>query len=310
MLQVRWRVVVLLLWLSLFFNVERLDLNLGQMDTINLPTSTYIIGLLAAVAALTPMFQRRHIGLLMGLTVVIHVAILVVLGEPIVGGVHIYLTLTSILMLLITIAAAYNLGRSLNEFLEAVEEMTFSNNGGRHYNESQAQELTNLEMLSSRRSQRPLSILLLQADVSSMNMLLHRMIQDVQRLMLQRYLLATVARVLSRHLRRTDITVQTQKPGQIVVIARETSGAEAAALGERLQQIAQERLGVDTTYSIASFPEHALTYEELLHAAEQRLRERGPRTQMQPQPEEQIDQLAEQYLHDPRAQAATSQPDV
>lgn len=310
MIQVRWRIVVLLVWLSLFFNVERLDLDIGQMDTINLPSSTYVLGLLAAVAALMPAFQRRHVGLLMGLAVALHLAAMALLGEPIIGGVHIYLTFTAILMLLITVAAAYHLGRSLNEFLEAVEEMTFSNNGGKRYSEGEAQELASLEMISSRRTQRPLSILLLQTDVSSMNMMLHRLIQDVQRLMLQRYLLATVARVLSRYLRRNDIIVETQKPGQLVVIARETSSTEAAALGVRLQQITQERLGVDASYSVASFPEHALTYEELLHAAEQRLRDRGYRAQLQTEPEDQIDQLAEQYVHDPRAKTATPQPDV
>lgn len=311
MTQVRWRVVLLLLWLSVFFNVERLDLDIGQMNTINLPSSTYVIGLVAAVAALTPAFQRQHMVLLMGLAVLLHLVSLALLNEPIVGGVHIYLTLTSILMMLITIAAAYNLGRSLNEFLEAVEEMTFSNEGGRRYTERDAQDLASLEMISSRRTQRPLSIVLLQTDVSSMNMMLHRLIQDVQKLMLRRYLLATVSRVLSRYLRRTDIIVETQKSGQLVVIARETSSVEAERLGERLRQVTQERLGVDAAYSVASFPEHALTYEELVLSAEQRIRERGHRGPTRPQPEESIQQLAEQYAQDARGtKAVTPQPDA
>jgi GGDEF domain-containing protein len=279
MAQIRWRVVVLLLWLSIFFNVERLDLDLPGFDALNLPSSLYAIGLLGAIAALTPMFQRRHVGILLGLMIVLHIAMLAIMGKPIFGGVHIYLTLTGVLMLICTVLAAYSVGRCLSEFISAVETVTFSEKGSPMHYEHEGHELVGIEMIKSRRTQRPLSLVMIQANATSVNMLMHRLIQDVQHMMMQRYLLTTIARVLSRYVRRTDILIEGTQDGRLVVLAPETSPDGAVILGERLTQMAEERLGISASYSIAAFPEQALTYEGLINIAEQRLNELEPELQ-------------------------------
>jgi hypothetical protein len=295
MAQIRWRVILLLTWLTLFFNIERLDLDLGAIDTINLPTVVYLIGIIGALAALTPQFQRGSVAVLLTAAPVAYIGALAALAEPIFGDIYTYITMTSILLLAVTIVLSYNLGRSLNEFLAAVEDMTFSNKGGRLRSDQEANDAVHLEMISSRRRQRPLSLVVLQADPSSMNTMMHRLIQDVQRLMIQRYLLVSITRVLSRHTRRTDIIIEGQQPGRLVLLAPETSGDQALALGERLTRVAQERMGLDATYSVATFPEHALTYEELLNVAEQRLSSRAPEQQPQLAPEDEISKLAQQH---------------
>ncbi len=272
--ELRWRVVTLLLWLTFFFNIERLDIDIDNIDTINLPTSVYIIGILIAIAALFSFFQRRSVWLLVGTGVGFYILALVVMRKPVISDVHLYLTLAGILMLTITAFLAYNLGRSLEEFIVAVGEMTFSNKGGRLRSANEAHEFVDSEMSSSRRFQRPLSLVLLQGDASSMNMAMHRLIQDIQRSMMQRYLMATLARVLSRYLRRTDIIIEGEQPGRLVLVAPETTTAQAQVLGSRLQQLAQEQLGMSAHFSVATFPDQALTYEDLLNVAEQRLNER------------------------------------
>jgi hypothetical protein len=298
MAQIRWRVILLLSWLTLFFNIERLDLDLGAIDTINLPTVVYFIAILAAVAALTPAFQRLPVGVLMIGVTLLYLLALLLLAEPIFGDIYTYITLTSIFLLVVTTYLSYNLGRSLTEFLAAVEDMTFSNRGGRLHNTQEAADAVHLEMISSRRRQRPLSLVVLQADPSSMNMMMHRLVQDVQRLMMQRYLLVSITRVLSRHTRRTDIIIEGQQPGRLVLLAPETTGEQAIALGERLTRVAQERMGIDANYSVASFPEQALTYEELLNVAEQRLGRQLPDQRNQLAPEDQISKLAQQRAAD------------
>lgn len=272
--EVRWRVVAMLLWLTFFFNIERLDIDIDKIHTINLPTSVYIIGISIAIAALFPFFQRRSVWILVGSGVVLYILALVVMRKPVISDVHLYLTLAGILMLTITAFLAYNLGQSLEEFIAAVSEMTFSNKGGRLRSSSEAHEFVDIEMSSSRRFQRPLSLVLLQGDASSMNMAMHRLIQDIQRSMMQRYLMATLARALSRYLRRTDIIIEGEQPGRLVLVAPETSMAQANILGKRLQHLAQEQLGMSAHFSVATFPDQALTYEDLLNVAEQQLNER------------------------------------
>jgi hypothetical protein len=298
MRRIRWRVIALLFWLTLFFNIERLDLNLSQIDTINLPSSIYAIGTLGALLALTPPFQQRPVGILIAATLGIYFGALIGTAQPIIGGVHTYLTFTGVLMLALTIILAYNLGRSLSEFMAAVEQMTFPNKDRPLHAEHEAQEPVQREMVSSRRSQRPLSLVLLQTEADSMNMLMHRLIQDIQRLMMQRYLLSSVARVLSRAVRRTDLIIEGPEPGQLVLLAPETDTDEAQAFGDRMAQVTRERLGVDTSFSVATFPEHALTYEELLNVAQHRLREQRPALSETLEPEEEITRLAEQHAHD------------
>lgn len=299
MKHIRWRLVSLLFWLTVFFNIERLDLDLGQIDTINLPSSVYVIGTLGALLALTPTFQRRPAIVLIALSLACYVGSLLVTAEPVLGGVYTYLTLSAALMLVLTIYLAYNLGRSLSEFMLAVEEMTFSSRGGGLHGGTAAQELVQREMVFSRRSQRPLSLVLLQAEADSMNLMMHRLIQDIQRMMLQRYLLSTVSRVLSRHVRRTDLLTEGPEPGQIVLLAPETNARDAEALGDRLAQVTRDRLGVEASYSVVTFPEHALTYEELLNVAQIRLREQRVALPPAVEPEEQITRLAQQHAHDP-----------
>ncbi len=271
MAHIRWRVIVLLFWLAIFFNVERLDLDLAGFETINLPSSLYVIGIAGAVAALTPVFQRRSVGLLLALMGLLYIAALALLGEPIFGGVHIYLTLTGVLMLACTILVAYNTGRCLSEFIEAVETLTFSDKGSPLHGEHEAHSLVGVEMIKSRRTQRPLSLVMIQADPSSVSTMLHRSIQNVQHMMIQRYLLTSIARVLSQHVRRIDIIIEGQQDGKLVVVAPETTPEGAVILGDRLIQVAEERLGIRASYSIAAFPDQALTYEELLNIAEQGL---------------------------------------
>lgn len=308
MKRIRWRVIALLFWLTLFFNIERLDLNMGQIDTINLPTSVYVLGSLTALLALTPFFQRQPVALLIGGAVACYVAAVLLAAEPILGGVHTYLTFTAALMLVITILLAHKLGESLSEFLAAVEEMTFSSKGGQMPVGAEAQELVQREMAVSRRSQRPLSLLLLQTEPASLDMMMHRLIQDIQRTMLQRYLLSTVARVLTRYVRRTDLVVEGPEPGQLVLLTPETGANEAEVLGGRLAEVTRERLGVETSYSIATFPEHALTYEALVALAQQRLREQRPAMARTLEPEEQITRLAEQQAHDVLPAPTAPQP--
>jgi GGDEF domain-containing protein len=297
--QIRWRLVSLLFWLTVFFNIERLDLDLGQIDTINLPSSVYLIGTVGAVLALMPMFQRRPMLLLIAGALACYVGSLLLTSEPVLGGVHTYLTLSAALMLVLTIYLAYSLGRSLSEFLSAVEEMTFSARGGQLHSGIEAQDLVQREMVFSRRSQRPLSLVLLQAEAESMNLMMHRLIQDIQRMMLQRYLLSTVSRVLSRHVRRTDLITEGPEPGQIVLLAPETTTQDAQALGDRLAQVTRDRLGVEASFSVVTFPEHALTYEELLNVAQSRLREQRVALPPAVEPEEQITRLAQQHAHEP-----------
>lgn len=269
----RLNIALLLAWMTVFFNIERLDV--GGVDTINLASSVYVVAVVAMLLPLLTFFRRRPVYV----TVIPALLLLAVSfgyeNRPVVGGFYTYITLVEIILLTGVAVMAHRVGTSLEEFHRAVEIVTLKDKNIRLHSLSDAQEKVETEMGSSRRTQRPLSLLIFQADASSLNMIMHRFVQELQRSMMQRYVLAMTARVLSRHLRRTDLIIEDGKPGRLMLVAPNTSDEHASLLGERLTHLVKDRLGITAQYGVATFPEQALTFDELVTVAEKELRQRG-----------------------------------
>lgn len=300
MVTLRWRIALLLGWMAVFYNIERLDIA-GQ-PTINLAPSVYVVALVIALLPLVPVLKRNTIITLVAGTLFIYVGgSLIIEPERSWYGVYKFRTLAGLFLLLVTAFLSYRVGHALEEFRQAVELLTFANPSSRVRQLHDAEEVVQVEMLGCRRKQRPLSLVLLQADPSALNMTMHRLVNEIQRSMMQRYVLATTAGFLARFLRRTDVIVQDSKPGRLIFVAPETSEEEASAMGRRIARLAEGHLGVASTFSVASFPQQALTFEELLNVAEQRLREEQRGNTTIATPEDELASIVEQHAHEQRA---------
>lgn len=269
MITLHWRIVVLLTWLAFFFNVERIYVS--DIGTINLVSGTYVVGLLAAILPLVPVPLKRPLPLLIFIVAGSYMLALFLSSHAIFGGVYTYLTLTGAFMLATVFFLSYQVREALNEFRDAIEMITFSDKDRHLKKLNEAQELVDTELNRSRRTERPLSVMVFQTDTSSLNMAMHRLVQEVQRSMMQRYVLSMTAKAFSRYLRRTDIIFEDHKPGRLILLAPEVGEGEATKVGERIAKLVEERLGVTVNYSFAAFPQQALTFEELLNVADQRL---------------------------------------
>jgi len=274
MSSLRRRVVALLLWLIASFNIERLDL--GSINTLDLEPVTYVV---IATVVFLPLFHffRRRPTMLSVVPGWIALGVGLALDpSPKFGGIHTYLTIIEFLLVAGTAVLAHRVGAALEEFRQAVEIITLRNKNDRLRSMSEAQEDAQIQMSASRRMRRPLSVLILEADARSLNMMIHRFVQELQRAMMQRYVLAVTARMLARHLRRTDLIIEDSKPGRLIVVAPETAEDNARLLGDRLVHLVQDRLGITAHYGVATFPNHSLTFEDLLDAAERHLRQAQP----------------------------------
>lgn len=266
--------VALLLWLIASFNIERLDL--GSINTLDLEPFTYAVIATVVFLPLLRFFQR--------LPAIISVVLgclalgigLVLDPSPKFGGIHTYLTIVEFTLVAGAAFLSHRFGASLEEFRQAVEIITLRDKNDRLRSMSEAQEDVHTQMSASRRMRRPLSVLILEADARSLNMMIHRFVQELQRAMMQRYVLAVTARVLARHLRRTDLIIEDGKPGRLILVAPETPEDNARLLGDRLAHLVQDRLGITARYGVATFPDHSLTFEDLLDAAERHLRQMQP----------------------------------
>lgn len=269
MSQLHLRILALIGWLIVFFNIERVDFN--RANEINLAPGVYIVGMIAVLLPLLPYVARYSGTTLAAFIAGLYVLALALGTRPFIADGAIYLTLAGAFMIMINLVLSYRLGQAVDEFRRAVETVTFSDKARHLRSLAEAREMVDVEMLRSRRTERPLSVLLFQADPSSLNMAMHRLVQELQRSMMQRYVLATTANVLSRHLRRTDVVLEDQQPGRLVLLAPETSEDEAIGISRRVTQLIHDHLGVAVQGSVAAFPRQALTFEDLLLVAEQRL---------------------------------------
>lgn len=267
----RRRLAVLFLWLIASFNIERLDL--GSVDTLDLEPFTYAVIAVVVLLPLFSVFQKRPAILMVTLGWIALGIGLALDPSPKFGGLHTYLTFVEFALVGGAALFAHRVGDSLEEFRQAVEVITLRDRNDRLRSLHEVQEDVQTQMSASRRLHRPLSVLVFEADARSLNMMMHRFVQEFQRGMMQRYVLAVTARVLARHLRRTDLIIEDGKPGRLILVAPETSEAKARLLGERLVRLVQDRLGINARYGVAAFPDHSLTFEDLLDTAEHNLRQ-------------------------------------
>jgi hypothetical protein len=126
------------------------------------------------------------------------------------------------------------------------------------------------EMARSRRHDRPLSVAVIEPSPDSFAAAVELAGEEVQRALRTRYVRGRLARVIADHLRRTDLLFEDPATGRFVVLSPETNSDGAELLVGRIHQAAG-LLDLEVRSASASFPDHAIAFEQLLAQAEQRL---------------------------------------
>jgi hypothetical protein len=265
--KLRWHVIGLLICLACFFQLERLSVFTGWNLAI-VPPGTSFIGLLAAVLPLLPIGNDRAPAIRLSAPILLYAGVLAWYGVPFAGGS--VALLLGLVLLLVTAYLSARVAQDLREFARAVELVTLALPHGQQplRNLEEARATVDVEMVRSRRFERPLSLVVIQIDPAAIRVHLHRLIQEMQHALVQRYVVATMAHLLTRTLRRTDLVVADGCPGRLLLVTPETNALEAGAVGSRAVQLIRERMGLSVRYGVASFPQQALTFEDLRGVAE------------------------------------------
>ena len=264
--------MALLMALSIFFNIERLDF--GVDNLIDIHSFTYLLVIAAVTSILmVPKLSQwpAYYSYSLWLAVYFLLRFFVFDDNPLIGGIHTYIFVTELSLLSVSIWFAYQLGRQIYDFEEAVANITFTETNGRVQPLESALEDIKIELTRSRRYKSPLSVVVVEPEGNSIKVALHRTIKEVQQAMMTRYVLTSMARVISMALRRTDMVIKQHEKERFVILSPHTPGSDLQIVVQRIQQAVSKQLGVSVKCGVASFPEDALTFEELLHQAEQNL---------------------------------------
>ncbi len=274
MKRLRWSIAALMLHLALFFNIERLDFN--QDNVIDILSFVYVLGIGAVVATLIVPYFRRHTA---GFSILLWIAVYFVLRRlffnerPLIGGLYLYLSITELALLSGAILLAHRVALDLQDFEQAIINITLPQTNRRVRPISEATEDIQTEMLRSRRHKRPLSVVVVRPDPSAMEAYLHRSVREIQQAMMTRYTLTGLMRVIADTMRRTDLVIEIPNGDEIVVLSPETDTDQSSIFSQRIQSAAAQQLGIAVTCGTASFPSDALTFEELVREATRKVKE-------------------------------------
>lgn len=126
-----------------------------------------------------------------------------------------------------------------------------------------------IELTRSRRYHRPLSVLVIQME-SEDEKTIRETLKSVQHDLLNRFSSARVGQIIDDRIRQTDLVLRDYK-GRFVVLCPETDLPSASLLGKRVSEAIKERTSLRVLWGAAAFPEEALTFDDLLQKAQERL---------------------------------------
>lgn len=127
-----------------------------------------------------------------------------------------------------------------------------------------------IEFTRSRRYRRPLSLGIMEVDPDHANDN-GQVIRSIQHDLTNRFTSARIGQIIDDRIRQTDLVMRDRR-WRYIVICPETDLESVLLLAERIIQAIQEKTGLTVRWGAAAFPEEALTFEDLLEKARERMR--------------------------------------
>jgi len=259
MKRMRFLVAILIMWLFLFYNIERLS------EPIDINRVAYtLVPIMAVLVILVPRLRKVPLGVLVVGPIPIFLVLKAGVGSR-VWGKAIPLTVTEICVIALTTILARWVGNGLSEFESAIAHITIGKVGRLPEPFSTGQGEMYREVRRARHHQRPLTLMAIGVEEESVKVALDRMVQEVQRAMMKQYVLSGVSKTLCNELADYDIIAQ--RNDHFLALLPEITPEKLTDLVERLRKTVSERVGITLQIGTASFPEDAVTFESLVEKA-------------------------------------------
>jgi GGDEF domain-containing protein len=256
MKRMRFLVAMLIIWLFLFYNIERLS------KPVNITGVAYtFVPIVAALTISVPRLRRVPLWVLLGVPVPIFLALKAWAGFP-VWGMAMPLTMTELCVIAVTIILARWVSNGVGEFESAIA-IGQVDRLVEPFSAGQAEMYR--EIRRARHHQRPLALMAVGVEEQSIQVALDRMVQEVQRAMMKQYVLSDVARTLCHRLEDYNVVAQTND--HFLILLPEVTSEQLTDLVGRLHQVVSEQVGVALQIGTASFPDDAVTFESLVEKA-------------------------------------------
>lgn len=259
MKRMRFIVAVLIVWLFLFYNIERLS------EPINITDVAYtFVPIMAVLTILVSRLRKAPLWVLLVGFIPVFLALKAWVKSSM-WGTSLPLTVTEICAIALTTILARWVSNGLSEFESAIAHITIGQVGKLPEPFSTGQGEMYREVRRARHHQRPLALMAIGVEEESIQVALDRMVQEVQQAMMKQYVLSGVARALCDELE--DYNIIAQRNDHFLALLPEVTSEKLTDLSERLRRAVSEQVGVALQIGTASFPEDAMTFESLVEKA-------------------------------------------
>jgi GGDEF domain-containing protein len=126
-----------------------------------------------------------------------------------------------------------------------------------------------VELSRSRRYHRPLSLVIIESENENRK-LNQELLRSMQYDLTNRFASARIGQIIDDKVRQTDLVMRDRRR-RFVILCPETDLASITELAKRIAQAVKERVDVRVRWGVAAFPEEALTFDDLLNTARERL---------------------------------------
>jgi GGDEF domain-containing protein len=272
MKNLRFWIVVLIIWLIFFFNVERIN------SPINIRSYTYIfVAVMVAITLALPRLQRMPFLILLIIPVPIFLGLRATLEKGdwyynLLAGYALPVTVTQVSAIILTGLLARQINYGLREFEGVIQSITFGYIGQlpKHFSDEQGPMYR--EVKRARRYHRPLAVIALKINEGDLQVALPKMVKEIQQAMMREYVMAGIARVLNESMH--DFDTIALRDNHFILVLPEISTEEVNRIAHQLEETVKERMKIRLQVGTANFPDEAMTFESLVelalkHAAEQ-----------------------------------------
>jgi len=164
---------------------------------------------------------------------------------------------------------AHQLALQIGHAESIMDALALSAFPNRAHNIEEESQRIKIELTRSRRYHRPLGLVVIESE-SEDQKTTREMLKSIQQDLLNRFTSARVGQIINDRIRQTDLVLRDHR-GRFVVLCPETDLDSTILLANRIAQAVKERTNLNVLWGVAAFPEEALTFDDLLQKASERL---------------------------------------
>jgi hypothetical protein len=261
----RKAIIGLVLFLTVFFNIERLDF--GSENIINFNTFVYIITI-SAILLVIIIKDVATIPLLIGhsfwFLIYFFIKFIYFKDQLVfVDKSYIYLTIAELLFLYAGLTLGRYTSKLLSDLESTVENMSLVGTEARIKHFGEASEAIQVEMYRTRRFNSPLSVITIGVEKGIDEIVINDIVKEMQNDILKHYSLFRLAKLIHNLTRTTDIVLLKQAEDQLVLLAPQTGKEGAIEFIKKFRKETLEKFNIEFPFSIKTFPDDGHTFEDL-----------------------------------------------